>query len=121
MFASVALYGVAILVFGLSRDLALSMIALAVSGGADMVSVVIRQTLVQLDTPDDMRGRVSAVNSMFIGASNELGEFRAGTVAEWLGPIGAVVMGGIGTLLIAGLWIRAFPALARRDRLVPGG
>ena len=72
------------------------------SGGADMVSVVIRQTLVQLDTPDAMRGRVSAVNSTFIGASNELGEFRAGTVAEWMGPIGAVVVGGAGTLVVAG-------------------
>jgi MFS family permease len=118
MFVSVAIYGAAIVVFGLSRSFALSMVALAVSGGADMVSVVIRQTLVQLDTPDDMRGRVSAVNSVFIGASNELGEFRAGTVAEWLGPIGAVVVGGFGTLLVAGLWMRGFPALARRDRLL---
>lgn len=119
MFASVAIYGTAIVVFGLSHDLVLSMVALAVSGGADMVSVVIRQTLVQLDTPDDMRGRVSAVNSLFIGASNELGEFRAGTVAEWLGPIGAVVAGGVGTLIVAGVWMRGFPALARRDRLLP--
>ena len=118
MFVSVAIYGVAIVVFGLSRDFALSMVALAISGGADMVSVVIRQTLVQLDTPDDMRGRVSAVNAVFIGASNELGEFRAGTIAEWLGPIGATVVGGAGALVIAGLWMRAFPALARRDRLV---
>jgi MFS family permease len=118
MFVSVAIYGAAIVVFGLSHNFALSMIALAISGGADMVSVVIRQTLVQLDTPDDMRGRVSAVNSVFIGASNELGEFRAGTVAEWLGPIGAVVVGGVGTLLVAGLWMRGFPALARRDRLL---
>ena len=118
MFVSVAVYGVAIVAFGLSRDFTLSMIALAVSGGADMVSVVIRQTLVQLDTPDDMRGRVSAVNGTFIGASNELGEFRAGTVAQWLGPIGAVVVGGIGTLIVAARWIRLFPALARRDRLL---
>jgi MFS family permease len=118
MFVSVAIYGVAIVVFGLSRDFTLSMIALAVSGGADMVSVVIRQTLVQIDTPDDMRGRVSAVNSVFIGASNELGEFRAGTVAEFVGPVGAVVMGGVGTLIVAGLWIRTFPGLARRDRLL---
>lgn len=83
-----------------------------------MVSVVIRQTLVQIDTPDDMRGRVSAVNSVFIGASNELGEFRAGTVAEFVGPVGAVVMGGVGTLVVAALWIRTFPGLARRDRLL---
>lgn len=118
MFASVALYGIAIVVFGLSRDFTLSLVALAVSGGADMVSVVIRQTLVQLDTPDAMRGRVSAVNGTFIGASNELGEFRAGTVAEWLGPVGAVVAGGLGTLIVAGLWIRMFRTLARRDRLL---
>jgi MFS family permease len=118
MFVAVAIYGVATVVFGLSRDFMLSMIALAVSGGADMVSVVIRQTLVQLDTPDDMRGRVSAVNGTFIGASNELGEFRAGTVAEWMGPVGAVLVGGVGTLIVAGLWIRWFPSLARRDRLL---
>jgi MFS family permease len=118
MFVSVAIYGAAIVVFGLSHDFLLSLIALAVSGGADMVSVVIRQTLVQLDTPDAMRGRVSAVNSTFIGASNELGEFRAGTVAEWTGPIGAVVVGGVGTLVVAALWYRWFPTLARRDRLL---
>ncbi len=118
MFAAVAVYGLAIVVFGLSHDFMLSMVALAVSGGADMVSVVIRQTLVQLDTPDSMRGRVSAVNSTFIGASNELGEFRAGTVAEWMGPIGAVVAGGVGTLLVAALWFRSFPSLAHRDRLM---
>ena len=119
MFVSVAVYGLAIVVFGLSHNFLLSLVALAVSGGADMVSVVIRQTLVQLDTPDAMRGRVSAVNSTFIGASNELGEFRAGTAAEWMGPIGAVVVGGVGTLLVAGLWYRWFPALAHRDRLLP--
>ena len=118
MFASVAIYGVAIVVFGLSRDFTLSLIALAVSGGADMVSVVVRQTLVQLDTPDDMRGRVSAVNGVFIGASNELGEFRAGTVAEYMGPVAATVIGGVGTLVVAALWIGWFPALARRDRLL---
>ena len=118
MFVSVAIYGVSIVVFGLSENFALSMIALAIGGGADMVSVVIRQTLVQLDTPDDMRGRVSAVNSVFIGASNELGEFRAGSIGEWLGPVGATVVGGVGTLIVAGLWFRWFPALARRDRLM---
>jgi len=121
MFVSVAIYGVAIVVFGVSRDFTLSMIALAVSGGADMVSVVVRQTLVQLDTPDDMRGRVSAVNGVFIGASNELGEFRAGTMAEWMGAMPAAVAGGIGTLVVAALWIRWFPALARRDRLLERG
>jgi len=119
MFAAVALYGVSIVVFALSRDFALSFLALAVGGGADMVSVVVRQTLVQIDTPDDMRGRVSAVNSVFIGASNELGEFRAGTVAELMGPVGAAVAGGVGTLVVVALWMRAFPSLARRDRLIP--
>jgi MFS family permease len=118
MFVSVAIFGIATVVFGLSRDFTLSLMALAVSGGADMVSVVIRQTLVQLDTPDAMRGRVSAVNSTFIGASNELGEFRAGTVAEWIGPIGAVVVGGAGALVVAGLWYRWFPGLAQRDRMM---
>ena len=120
MFVAVAVYGAATIVFGLSHNFLLSLLALAVSGGADMVSVVIRQTLVQLDTPDAMRGRVSAVNSTFIGASNELGEFRAGTVAEWMGPIGAVVVGGAGTLVVAALWYRGFPSLAHRDRLLPG-
>ena len=119
MFVAVAVYGAAIVVFGLSHNFVLSLVALAVSGGADMVSVVVRQTLVQLDTPDAMRGRVSAVNSTFIGASNELGEFRAGTAAEWIGPVGAVVVGGVGTLIVAALWYRWFPALAHRDRLMP--
>jgi len=118
MFVSVAVYGLAIIVFGLSHDFTLSLVALAVSGGADMISVVVRQTLVQIDTPDAMRGRVSAVNSTFIGASNELGEFRAGTVAEWMGPVGAVVVGGVGTLLVAALWVRWFPSLAHRDRMM---
>jgi MFS family permease len=119
MFASVAIYGVSTVVFGLSHDFLLSFIALAIGGAADMVSVVVRQTLVQLDTPDDMRGRVSAVNGVFIGASNELGEFRAGSMAAVMGPVAAVVVGGIGTLVVAALWMRWFPALARRDRLLP--
>ena len=119
MFVAVAIYGASMVVFGLSRDFALSFAALAIGGGADMVSVIVRQTLVQIDTPDAMRGRVSAVNSLFIGASNELGEFRAGTVAEFFGPVGAVVAGGVGTLAVVALWMRAFPALARRDRLIP--
>ena len=121
MFVAVAIYGISIVVFGLSRDFTLSLVALAIGGGADMVSVVIRQTLVQLDTPDAMRGRVSAVNSVFIGASNELGEFRAGSIGEWLGPVGATVVGGVGTLLVAGFWFRLFPVLARRDRLLQRG
>jgi MFS family permease len=118
MFVSVAVYGVSTVVFGLSHNFVLSFVALAIGGGADMVSVVVRQTLVQLDTPDDMRGRVSAVNGVFIGASNELGEFRAGTMAAVMGPIAAVVVGGVGTLVVAALWMKAFPSLARRDRLM---
>jgi hypothetical protein len=121
MFLSVAVYGVAIVVFGLSRDFMLSLVALAISGGADMVSVVVRQTLVQLDTPDDMRGRVSAVNGVFIGASNELGEFRAGSMAAVMGPIAATVVGGVGTLVVAALWMKWFPELARRDHLIDRG
>jgi hypothetical protein len=117
MFVSVAIYGLAILVFGLSDSFLLSLAALALSGGADMVSVVIRLTLIQVETPDEMRGRVSAVNSVFIGASNELGEFRAGATAEWLGAVGSVLVGAIGTLAVAALWVKLFPSLARRDRL----
>ena len=119
MFIAVAIYGLAILAFGLSTSFVLSLVALAVSGGADMVSVVIRLTLIQVETPDEMRGRVSAVNSTFIGASNELGEFRAGAMAEYLGAVGSVIVGGVGTLVVAALWIRLFPSLAQRDRLMP--
>jgi MFS family permease len=117
MFASVALFGAATLVFAVSTVLALSLVALAISGAADMVSVVIRQTLVQLETPDAMRGRVSAVNATFIGASNQLGEFRAGAIAEWLGAVGSVVVGAFGTLVVVGLWMRFFPSLLHRDRM----
>jgi MFS family permease len=118
LLTAVAVYGVATLAFGLSTSLVLSLAALVVSGAADMISVVIRQSLVQLDTPDEMRGRVSAVNSVFIGASNQLGEFESGVTAAWLGPVGSVVVGGVGTLLVACAWLRLFPALAKRDRLV---
>jgi len=117
MFAAVAVFGLATLVFGLSTNFLLSLAALLVSGAGDMVSVVIRQSLVQLDTPDEMRGRVSAVNSVFIGASNQLGEFESGVTAAWLGPVGSVVLGGVGTLVVAAAWVRLFPALAQRDRL----
>ena len=117
MFEAVAVFGISTLVFGLSTVFLISFAALVVSGAADMVSVVIRQSLVQLDTPNDMRGRVSAVNSIFIGASNQLGEFESGATAAWLGPVGSVVLGGVGTLLVAALWIRWFPTLAKRDRL----
>ena len=118
---AVAVFGAATLVFGLSTSFALSLLALAVTGAADMVSVVIRQTLVQLETPDAMRGRVSAVNSVFIGGSNQLGEFESGATAALVGPVASVVLGGIGTLLVAGLWLRIFPALAERDALLQTG
>jgi predicted MFS family arabinose efflux permease len=121
LLGSVAVYGLAMLAFGWSTVFELSMAALVVSGAADMVSVVIRQTLVQLETPDSMRGRVSAVNSLFIGASNQLGEFESGATAALIGPVGSVVMGGFGVLLVAALWPRLFPALARRDALLPDG
>jgi MFS family permease len=117
MFTAVAVYGMATLVFALSTSLLLSLVALSVSGAADMVSVVIRQSLVQIDTPDAMRGRVSAVNSIFIGASNQLGEFESGAVAAVLGPVGSVLVGGMGTLVVAGLWMRLFPLLRQRERL----
>lgn len=114
---AVAVFGLATLVFGVSTSLWLSLAALAVSGAADMVSVVVRQTLVQLETPDAMRGRVSAVNSVFIGASNQLGEFESGATAALLGPVGSVVLGGVGTVLVAALWFKGFPQLAQRDRM----
>lgn len=119
LFVAIGIYGLATLVFGLSTSFWLSMVALAVTGAADMVSIVVRQTLVQLETPDAMRGRVSAVNSVFIGASNQLGEFESGATAAWLGPVGSVVLGGVGSIAVAALWWRGFPALARRDRLAP--
>jgi MFS family permease len=117
MFLSVAIYGLMLLVFAGSTNVILSFVALLVSGSADMVSVVIRQTLVQLETPDAMRGRVSAVNSVFVGASNQLGEFESGATAAALGPIGSVILGGIGTLVVAALWFKLFPELAHRQRL----
>jgi MFS family permease len=117
LLGAVAVYGAATLVFGVSASFGLSMAALVVAGAADMVSIVIRQSLVQLDTPDDMRGRVSAVNSVFIGASNQLGEFESGATAALLGPVGSVLLGGVGTLLVAGLWTKLFRPLAQRDQL----
>jgi MFS family permease len=117
MFAGVAIFGVATIVFALSTSFTLSIAALVVLGAADMVSVVVRQTLVQLQTPDNMRGRVTAVNTLFVGTSNQLGEFRAGTMAEFTGALIAVVAGGIGTLLIVALWMKLFPALANVDDL----
>lgn len=117
MFASVAGFGVATLVFALSKVLWLSIIALFALGAFDMVSMVIRGALVQLDTPDDMRGRVSAVNAIFINTSNQLGEFESGMLAAWLGAVNATVIGGIGTLVVVGLWMAMFPTLRRRQSL----
>ena len=117
MFCGVAVFGAATVVFGLSRSLWLSVAALAVLGGADMLSVYVRGTLVQVVTPDAMRGRVSAMSSLFIGASNELGEFESGVAARFLGPIGATVFGGVGALVVTGAWSMLFPALRKADRL----
>jgi MFS family permease len=117
MFAAVAIFGAATIVFGLSSSFVVSLLALVVLGASDMVSVVVRQSLVQLQTPDAMRGRVSAVNSLFIGASNQLGEFESGVTAAWFGVVPSVVIGGIGTLLVVFAWMRLFPALAAVDRL----
>ncbi|WP_337186480.1 MFS transporter [Phenylobacterium sp.] len=117
MFAGVAVFGVATIVFGLSKSLWVSVGALAVLGGADMLSVYVRQTLVQLVTPDHMRGRVAAVSSVFVGASNELGEFESGVVARILGPVGAAVFGGVGAVAVTAIWARLFPDLRRADRL----
>jgi MFS family permease len=117
MFASVAGFGVATLVFALSQVLWLSLLALFALGAFDMVSMVIRGSLVQLDTPDAMRGRVSAVNAIFINTSNQLGEFESGMLAAWVGAVGSAVIGGIGTLVVVGLWMAMFPTLRRRQRL----
>jgi MFS family permease len=117
MFACVATFGVATIVFGLSRNFALSIAALFVLGASDMVSVYVRTTLTQLATPDAMRGRVSAVNRLFVGASNELGEFESGITATWFGTVPAVVIGGVGTLVIVAVWYRLFPSLREVDRL----
>ena len=117
MFGAVAMFGVATVVFGVSNSFTVSLFALLVLGASDMISVVIRQSLVQLQTPDHMRGRVSAVNSLFIGTSNQLGEFESGVMAAWLGVVPSVVVGGIGTLVVVLAWMRLFPSLAGIDRL----
>ncbi|MGM9486196.1 MFS transporter [Ideonella sp. YS5] len=119
LLGAVAVFGLATIGFGLARSAAFAFVMLAVSGAADMFSVVIRQSLVQLETPEDMRGRVGAVNSVFIGASNQLGEFESGVTAALLGPVGSVLLGGFGTLAVVALWWKLFPDLARRDRLRP--
>ena len=117
MFWAVAAFGAATIVFGLSKNMWLSVAALAVLGAADMISVYVRQTLVQIVTPDHMRGRVSSVSGLFISGSNELGEFESGVVSRLIGPVAAAVFGGVGTIIVTGLWARLFPALRRADRL----
>ena len=118
LFAAIAVFGLATIGFGLSRSVPLSMAFLFVAGAADTISVLVRLSLVQSETPDEMRGRVAAVSTVFVGASNELGEFESGLLAAWLGAVPAVVLGGFGTIAVAALWSRLFPTLARRNRLV---
>jgi MFS family permease len=117
MLCCVAGFGAFTVVFGLSHSLALSLIALALTGAFDMVSVIVRSTLIQLTTPDEMRGRVSAVNMLFIGASNEVGQFESGITAQWFGPVPAVILGGAGTIAIVVLWNWLFPSLRKVDKL----
>jgi MFS family permease len=119
MFGAVVIFGVATIVFALSTSLVLSLGVLVVLGAADVISVVIRSSLVQIKTPDEMRGRVSAVNSMFIGTSNQLGEFESGLTAALFGVVPAVLIGGVGTLVVVILWMRLFPQLLRIDSLKP--
>lgn len=119
MFGCVALFGLSTVVFGLSCNFYFSLGALAVLGAADMISVYVRSSLIQLHTPDAMRGRVSAVSSVFVSASNELGEFESGLTAAWLGPVEAVVAGGVGAILVTLVWAWQFPGLRRADRFVP--
>lgn len=117
MFYSVAGFGLSTLMFAVSTSFTLSLLALLAMGALDMISMVIRGALVQLETPDEMRGRVSAVNAIFINTSNQLGEFESGITAQWFGTVPATVIGGIGTLLVVALWMYWFPALKRRERL----
>lgn len=117
LLVAVVVFGLCMVVFGVSTSFWLSLLALAGSGAADMVSVVVRQTLVQLETPDTMRGRVAAVNTLFIGASNQLGEFESGVTAAAFGPVGSVVLGGLGTIGVSLAWWRLFQPLAQRDAL----
>jgi MFS family permease len=117
MLCCVAGFGVFTILFGISRSLILSMLALVIVGAMDMVSVVIRASLVQLSTPDEMRGRVNAVEMIFIGASNEFGQFESGLTAQWFGTVPAVVLGGIGTLIVTALWAWGFPELRRADQV----
>jgi len=119
MFAVVGIFGVTTIIFGLSTWFPLSLLALAVLGASDAVSIVVRFSLVQIETPDEKRGRVSAINYLFVGSSNTLGEFESGLVAAWLGAVPSVVIGGLGSLLVAGIWLLLFPDLRRIDRYKP--
>jgi len=117
MLSAVAAFGVFTIVFGISHSLLLSLAALFLTGAADMVSVIIRATLIQVATPDEMRGRVNAVDMLFIGASNQLGEFESGLTAQWFGTVPAVVLGGVGTLVVIATWAWLFPELRKADQL----
>ena len=119
MFAVVAIYGALTIVFGLSTWFPLSLVALACLGAADALSVVIRFSIVQIETPDEKRGRVSAINYLLVGSSNTLGEFESGLVASWFGAVASVVIGGAGSLLVAAVWMGLFPALRKVDRFEP--
>ncbi|MBC7504921.1 MAG: MFS transporter, partial [Sandarakinorhabdus sp.] len=116
MFLCVGLFGVSTIIFGLSTNMRVSLAALVVLGAADMISMYVRGSLIQLHTPDAMRGRVSSVSMLFVSASNELGEFESGVTAAWLGPVEAVVAGGVGAIIVTGLWAWGFPELRRADR-----
>jgi len=117
LFVGVAIFGLATVVFGLSRNFYLSLAALLVTGASDMISVFIRSSLINFATPDTMRGRVGAVSMLFVGASGELGEFESGITAAWFGTIPAVVIGGAGTLAVVAIWMWLFPPLRKVDRL----
>jgi len=119
MFIAITIFGIATIIFGVSHSVVVSLVALFVIGASDMISVVIRSTLVQIATPPAMRGRVSAVNLLFIGASNEFGQFESGITGQWFGAVPAVVLGGVGTLLVVGVWSLIFPQLRQMDRLLP--
>jgi MFS family permease len=120
MFLAVICFGLATIVFALSKSVIISFIALFVLGASDVISVVIRSTLVQMATPDNMRGRVSSVNMIFIGTSNQLGEFESGLTASWFGPVNAALIGGIGTIIVVLLWMRLFPSLLHTDKFEVG-
>jgi MFS family permease len=118
LFLTVSCYGLATIGFGLSESFILSLLFLTAVGASDMVSVVIRMTIMQAETPNELRGRVAAVNSLFITSSNELGQLEAGILAGFIGAVPAVVFGGLGAIIVAGVWSRLFPGLRNRDHLV---